>query len=657
MNCTAPRAKTVQACLLSSLLIGVAAWGQESGNGRAVPVVRDAVAYDSMPALHNIRPVPPPIAGVRELPRKTLPGRVGSAAPGGPIDTVVQANAPVGLSGSVGQGFDGVPNVNGVLPPDPTGAIGPNHYVQAVNLSFAIYNRTGTVLYGPVNTNTIWNGFSGPCQSSNDGDPIVLYDRVADRFLISQFALPNYPAGPFYECIAVSATSDPVSGGWHRYAFLVSNTKMNDYPKLSVWPDGYYMTVNQFAQSTLNWAGAGVAAFERSKMLLGQAARMIYFDLYSVNSNLGGMLPSDWDGGAANQPPANAPNIVAEIDDNAWGYSPDQIWLWQFHADWANPGSSSFTQIGTLPTAAFDTNMCGYARACIPQPGTAAKLDSLSDRLMFRMPYRNYGTHQSLLLNHTVDSNGADRAGIRWYELRNSGSGWGIYQQGTHAPADGQHRWLGSIAANDNGDIALAYSVSGSSVNPSLRFTSRTAADPLGQMTQPETSIVAGSGYQTHTAARWGDYAQLTPDPTDPTALWFTGEYTNSVSSAGWRTRIAKLLLTNAPPPPPEYSHLGVLSSSTTTAKNGWKAIVTVSVHDETHAAVANATVSATWTGGYAGAGSCVTNSSGTCTITSGNMTAKKLSTTLTVTAVSHASYSYNVSANHGSASITVNKP
>lgn len=657
MKCFPTRGLPVRLSVFASLLLGVSAWSQESGNGRAVPVVRDAVAYDSMPALHNIRPVPPPIAGVRDLPRKTLPGRIGSADPGAPVDTVVQANAPVGVSGSVGQGFDGIPNVNGVLPPDPTGAAGPNHYVQAVNLSFAIYNRTGTALYGPVNTNTIWSGFSGPCQNTNNGDPVVLYDRVADRFLVSQFALPNYPSGPFYECIAVSATSDPVSGGWHRYAFLVSNTKMNDYPKLSVWPDGYYMTVNQFNQSTLDWGGAGVAAFERSKMLLGQAARMIYFDLYSVNSNLGGMLPADWDGGAANQPPANAPNVFAEIDDDAWLYSPDQIWLWQFQADWGTPTNSSFSQIGTLPTAAFDTNMCGYARACIPQPGTTAKLDALSDRLMFRMPYRNYGTYQSILLNHTVDTNGADRAGIRWYELRNSGSGWGIYQQGTHAPADNQHRWLGSIAANDNGDIALAYSVSGSSVNPSLRFTSRTASDPLGQMTQPEISIVAGSGYQTHTAARWGDYAQLTPDPTDPTALWFTGEYTNSISQASWRTRIAKLLLSNAPPPPPAYSHLGAMSSSTSTAKNGWRATVTVTVHDASHAPIANATVSATWTGGYAGGGSCVTAANGTCSMTSGTMTTKKLSTTLTVTAISHASYSYNSAANDRSTSITVNKP
>lgn len=536
-----------------------------------------------------------------------------------------------------------------------------------MNLSFAIYDRAGTKLYGPANTNTIWNGFGGPCQSTNNGDPVVLYDRAADRFLISQFALPNYPSGPFYECIAVSQGPNPLTSGWYRYAFLVSNTKMNDYPKLAVWPDGYYMSMNQFNQTTLSWGGAGAVVFERSAMLTGGLARSIYFDLYSVNANLGGMLPSDWDGGTANPPPSNTPNIFAEIDDNAWGYSDDQIWLWQFQTNWGTPASSTFTSLGTLPTAAFDTNMCGYARACIPQPGTSAKLDALSDRLMFRMPYRNFGTHQSMVLNHTVDTNGADLAGIRWYELRNTGSGWSIHQSATYAPADGQHRWLGSIALNDIGDIALAYSVSGSAVSPSLRFTSRAAADPLGTMSQPETSIVAGSGYQTHSAARWGDYAHMSQDPSEPATLWFTGEYTNSASSASWKTRIAKLVLTTAPPPPTVYSHVGDLDRSTTTAPGGWKAKVTVTIHDGADSPVVqNATVSGTWSGGTSGGGSCVTNSSGQCTITSATMNNKKTSATFTVTAVSHATYSYDNVANHdpdaapqnsNGTSITVNKP
>lgn len=657
--------------VLCGFLVTIAstAVAQTSGQGRAVPVVREAAASDFMPALHQVRPVPPPINGVRELPRKVLPGRVGAAAPDGAVETLASANEPTILPPAVTVGFDGLTNVNGVLPPDPTGAAGPNHYVQAVNSSFAIYDRAGTRLYGPANINTIWSNFGGPCQTTNNGDPVVLYDREAGRFLISQFALPNYPSGPFYECIAISTTSNPLDG-WYRYAFLVSNTKMNDYPKIGVWPDGYYMSVNQFNQSTLSWGGAGVVVFERAKMLnpvLG-TPRMIYFDLFSVNANLGGMLPSDWDGPTA--PPAGAPNVFAQIDDDAWGYSVDQVWLWQFTADWNAPASSTFSQIGTLPTAPFDTNLCGYARSCIPQPGTTIKLDAVADRLMFRLAYRNFGTHQSLVLNHSVDANGLDRAGIRWYELRDAGAGWGIHQQSTYAPADGLNRWMGSIAQNDLGDIALAFSVSGSTtagatanVSPSLRFVSRRAADPLGDMTQPETTIVAGAGYQTHSSSRWGDYAHLTPDPADGTALWFTGEYTSGVSSAAWRTRIAKIELLNELPPPPAYSHVGDLDRSTSTVRNGWRASVTVTVHDDAHQPVANATVSATWSGGYAAGATCVTNASGVCTMTTGTMTNKKLSATLSVTAVSHASLSYQQASNHDpdadstGTAITVSKP
>ena len=628
--------------------------------GRAAPVVRQAFASDTLPALHAIRPVPPPAASVRELPRKMLPNRIG-AVPVGAGETLVQANAPVGVNGVAALSFDGVGNVNSVLPPDPTGAASANYFVQDVNLSFAIYNRAGTRLYGPANTNTVWTGFSAPCSTSNDGDGVVLYDRAADRFVISQFALPNYPAGPFYQCIAVSQSNDPRQG-WHRYAFLISNTKMNDYPKLGVWPDGYYMTVNQFNQRSLSWGGAGVVAFERSKMLAGDGtARMIYFDLYSVDPNLGGMLPSDLDGTA--QPPAGAPNVFAQIDDNAWGYTRDQLELWGFHADWTDPIQSRFEILGTFATASFDSNMCGGSRNCIPQPGTTVKVDAIADRLMFRMPYRNFGSWQSLVLNHTVDVNGADRAGIRWYELRNIGGTWGIYQQGTYAPADGNNRWMGSIAMNDRGDIGLAYSVSSSTVSPSLRFTGRLAADPVGTMSQPEASIVDGNGYQSHSSGRWGDYSHLSADPLDGTAFWYTGEYVGSITSAGWKTRISQLTLSGTTPPPTAYVHVGDLDPSSASQRKGWVATVNITVHDAAHASVPNATVSATWTGGYSGGGSCITNASGQCSISSGTMNAKKASATLSVSSVSHASYSYNSTANHDpdgdsdGTSITVKKP
>jgi len=215
------------------------------------PEVRDAVRSDSTEPLRE-RPVLPPQAGRKNLPRKELPFR--PEDPGVWTDPILQPDAGAAAAG-VGVNFEGINNRNSVHPPDTNGDIGPNHYVQTVNLSFAVYDRNGGLLYGPADTNTLWNGFGGICEAYNDGDPIVLYDHLADRWLLSQFALPNYPNGPFYQCVAVSQTPDP-TGGWHRYEFLASNTKMNDYPKFGVWPDGYYMTVNQFSAGSMRFSPA-----------------------------------------------------------------------------------------------------------------------------------------------------------------------------------------------------------------------------------------------------------------------------------------------------------------------------------------------------------------------------------------------------------------
>ncbi|NJC95717.1 MAG: hypothetical protein FIB03_05145 [Anaerolineae bacterium] len=512
---------------------------QAKGGGH--PVVAYATRSDVTEALSRmpqLPPLPAVLGQVFERPRKMLPNRQSNTSPTGE-DPALQTAAPVVDAPGTGANFEGVNNVNGVLPPDTVGDIGPNHYVQMVNLSFAVYDRNGTKLYGPVGSNTLWQGFGGPCETTNDGDPVVLYDHLADRWLMTQFALPNYPRGPFYECVAVSQSPDPL-GSWNRYEFLISNSKLDDYPKFGVWSDGYYMSINQFSCKFIgcSWAGAGAVAFERDAMLNGQAARMVYFDLYNVDPNLGGMLPADLDGPP---PAAGTPNPFAQMDDNAWGYSGDQLQVWNFHVDWSNPANSTFTFGQALPVSSFDSDMCGYARNCIPQPG-GTNVDALSDRLMFRLQYRNFGTHQTMVLNHTVDANGADRAGVRWYELRNTGSGWSVYQQATYSP-DAANRWVGSVAMNGAGDIGLGYSVSSTSISPSIRFTGRLAGDPLNQMTQGEGTIINGSGYQTHTSGRWGDYAMMAVDPVDDCTFWFTTEYYNSVSSAGWQTRVGSFQL------------------------------------------------------------------------------------------------------------------
>ncbi len=515
--------------------VGMAA-PQAQASESPTPEVRWNINFDAIAPLRDMPQLDPKWPSNFVIERKWLPYRQ-DIQPGAGSDLVQGELAPGALTPLLS--FEGVNNVNGVLPPDTVGDIGPNHYVQAVNLAFAIFDRQGNKLYGPANINTLWQGFGGYCESANDGDPIVLYDQLADRWFISQFALPRYPFGPFYQCIAVSQTPDP-TGGWYRYAFLYSKNKMNDYPHFGVWSNGYYMTVNQFSAGSGSWAGQGVAVFERDKMLLGQAARMISFDLFGTNSNLGGMQPTDLDG------PAPAPGTdptFAEIDDDGWGYAPDQLWLWKFHADWVNTANSTFTQLGTIPVAAFDTDMCGGARNCIPQPG-GTNVDAIADRLMYRFQYRNFGSYQTIVANHTVDVDGTDHAGVRWYELRNSGSGWSLYQQGTFAP-DANHRWMGSAAMNGKGEIALGYSISSTSVFPSIRYTGRLPGDPLGQMTLGEGTIINGSGWQGHSAGRWGDYSAMSVDPVDDCTFWYTQEYYTSqvAGNASWQTRIGSFRL------------------------------------------------------------------------------------------------------------------
>jgi uncharacterized repeat protein (TIGR01451 family) len=430
-----------------------------------------------------------------------------------------------------------------VVPPDTNGDVGPNHYVHMLNLVFGIWDKRGTQLVGPLRTRVLWTELGGLCATSSSGDPIVLYDQLADRWLMSEFAFnrdpfSGEPKGPFYECIAVSRTSDP-TGQWYLYAFLVSETKLNDYPKLGVWPEGYYMSVNQFLEVSGSWAGVGVAAFERDRMLEGGAARMIFFDVGAVNANYFGMLPSDLDG--TNLPPGGSPNYFVEWDDSLWlGDGQDTLRIWEFWVDWADPGASTFGLSGYAPndqvyTSSVDPNLCGYSRRCIPQPGTDQRVDALSDRLMHRLAYRRFGSHEVLVGNHSVDVNGANHAGIHWFELRRLGGAWSLYQDGVHAP-DENDRWMGSLAMDQVGNLALGYSVSSADVYPSVRYAGRLVDDPPGTLAQGERSLVAGRGSQT-AADRWGDYSMMAVDPVDDCTFWYTQQYYDE-SGIDWQTRI-----------------------------------------------------------------------------------------------------------------------
>ena len=435
-------------------------------------------------------------------------------------DPVLQDQIPsTRTTATVGQNFAGVSNLNGVAPPDTEGDVGPNHYFQMINLSYAIWDKNGNQLLAPADNQTIWEGFDNgqPYDNANDGDPVVLYDQYADRWLVSQFAV-NTTNTKYYELVAISTTSDP-TGSYYRYAFEFNN--MPDYPKFGIWPDGYYLTVNQF-QNGSTWAGGGVCIMDRNAMINGNAtATAVFFDL---GTSYGSLLPSDWDG--TTLPPAGDPNYLVNLGTNS-------LHVWEAHVDWANTNNSTVTLVNTLSVQSYS-----YSGITISQPGTTQTLDDLADRLMFRLQYRNFGDHQSMVTSHTVNADGNGHAGVRWYELRNTGSGWSVYQQGTYAPADGNSRWMSSVAMNGNGDIGVGFSVSGSSTYPSIHCAGQTAGAPsgLGVLDIAETTIKDGSASQTG-VSRWGDYSMMTVDPSDDVTFWYTQEY----SSGGWNwlTQIA----------------------------------------------------------------------------------------------------------------------
>jgi hypothetical protein len=421
----------------------------------------------------------------------------------------------------VGSGFTGPQGTFTVnaAPPDPDGDVGPNHYVQIVNTDIAIFNKSGTVLHGPVPTNTLWSGFGNGCATNNDGDGTVVYDPIADRWIIAQFSVSSTP---YLYCIAVSQTGDP-TGAYNRYSF--SYNDFPDYPKLAVWPDAYYVTFNMFDSTGTIFVGGEVCALDRTRMLSGQAANQ---QCFSAGPSFGGLLSGDLDG--ARLPPAGAPNPVLAL-----GAVGNQLAYWKLHVDWANPANSTFSGPTTLGTAAF-SEACGGG-TCIPQSGTSQRLDSLGDRLMFRLAYRNFGDHEALVANHSVSA--GSRVGVRWYEVRlDSQHNPSIFQQGTYAP-DGNYRWMGSIAMDQNGDMALGFSESSGSLHPEIHYTGRLSGDTAGVMTQGEGTIINGAGSQTGSnLSRWGDYSAITVDPSDDCTFFYTNEYIPANGAFNWRTRI-----------------------------------------------------------------------------------------------------------------------
>jgi hypothetical protein len=487
-----------------------------------------AVQHDVSPPLRD-RPSAPRSDVPREHPLRPIPANVAAHEQ---ADPVLQTTSGLLISTTTGVSFPGVgagdygfaPNA---APPDTNLAVGAAQVVQWVNESFAVFNKTtGSIAPGfPKAGNTLWSGFGGGCETNNDGDPIAQYDKLANRWVLTQFSVSTTP---YLQCVAVSTTSD-ATGSYARYAFSYGNTQFIDYSKLGVWPDGYYVTYNIFNNGT-TFAGAKLCALNRSAMLAGTAAIQ---ECFQLSSSFGGVLPSDFDGDSKTEPPTGSPDYMLNFGANSLNE-------WKFHSDFTTPANATLTGPFNIPVAPFN-EACGGG-SCITQPGTHTTLDSLGDRLMYRLAYRNFGTSESLVVNHSVQVSGSKRsqvAGVRWYELRNPNGNTGatLYQQGTFSP-DSTSRWMGSIAMDKVGNIAVGYSASSSSVFPSIRYTGRLATDTLGTL-GTENIVKAGSGSQNGNLHRWGDYSSLSIDPSDNCTFFYTNQYEKSTGSFNWSTEIA----------------------------------------------------------------------------------------------------------------------
>jgi hypothetical protein len=544
--------------LTCGLLLAGASFGWAQGQSQ--PMIVTALKHAVAPPLSQMEPIPAP-SGQTSSPDDDDDGLVirGSRATSPAPDSVLQGPAQTTLSFAlsalstnsglnilgVGNGFTGYTTSQAVVP-DSNVAVGPTQFVQFVNRSFAVFDKsTGAKAYGPASGNTLWQALGAPCDAQTNSDEIVQFDKVAGVWVMLMPAWTN----PDQLCVAVSNTADAANTTWNLYVYPVPADLFDDYPKLAVWPDSYYVSYNQGDDNV--FVGAAACALDRGAMLTGAAAPTMQC-FTNIPTSYGALLPGDLDG--ATPPPAGSPEYFLNFDGNDASLD-----LWQFHVDWTTPANSWFGSSSTdssptnIPVAAF-TEACGETAtellyttgACIPQIGTTQKLDSYGDRLMYRLAYRNFGIgngnggYEDLVVNHTVTlGTSSSQTGVRWYELQNPGTGFGLYQQGTYAP-DSSYRWMGSIAMDHNGDIALGYSVSSATMSPSIRYTGRVPGDALGTMESEIDILSAASvahGSQT-TSYRWADYSGMSIDPTDDCTFFYTTEYIPTTGSS-WSTRIA----------------------------------------------------------------------------------------------------------------------
>jgi len=499
----------------ASLSLGVAAAENVQRGAQLTPEVKHDV---SRPLREMALTAPKPAPGQVEMREHAAPKHIFSVTPGS--DPVVQNTFGAPVSTTQGLSFDGVNgNQGGAIPPDTNGSVGATQFVEITNFDYAVYDKTtGAQILAPTRINVIWAGFGGQCQLYNGGDPIVLWDKLAQRWLVEQLEYTTTNQ----VCVAVSTTED-ATGSYNRYVFNF-NSNLPDYPKLSVWPDAYYLTVNSFG-----FGYGEPCALNRTAMLAGTAATMECFPPNSLNFSF---LPSDLDG--ATPPPAGAPNHFVEL-----GNTTSTLNEYDFHVDFTNPQNATFTGPNTITVPVY-TELCGGGGgSCITQPPPGTLVDGLGDRLMFRLAYRNFGDHEAMVVTHSVapSSGSSAVADVRWYELRATpvGGKFSLYQAGT-LESKTDNLWMGSIAMDKVGNIALGFSVDNTTgLKPSIAYTGRVPTDPLGKMEAP-VLVVRGTGVQT-SSNRWGDYSSMSVDPADDCTFWYTQEY-GKTNGTNWYTHM-----------------------------------------------------------------------------------------------------------------------
>jgi hypothetical protein len=502
----------------------------------------------------DIRGGNPSVKGPTEI--KKLGKKNDKGGDGTLPDATVQKSFGALVNATPGAGFEGM-NIydGGYIPSDNNIAVGPNHIVEVVNTAYAVYSKTGAPLNVPTSIRLIWTGLGGACSSNDGGDPIVQYDRVADRWLITQL---GNTAGPYSECIAVSTSPDPL-GSYYLYEWGGFGNYLNDYPKFAIWPtannSAYLATWSLFLFGQIQ-AGSQICAYDRAAMLRGDAHPMgICYQ--GVNADV--LLPADLDG--STPPLDGTPAYFLNL------YSYTSLALFQM-----KPNFTAGTS--TLTNSFISIDSFSEAPAAV-QPGTTMTLDSLGDRLMNRLAFRRFSDHESMVVNHAIDVSG--HSGERWYELRapvSANGSWTRYQQGTFSP-DNNFRWMGSAAMDNAGNMALGYSVSSSTLYPSIRYTGRAATDPLNTLSS-EASLWEGAGSQTG-YSRWGDYTSMQIDPSDDCTFWYVNEYLPVTHDFAWHTRIGSFKFAGCgQPPTPDFSMSASPASLTLAQGSSGNSTITV---------------------------------------------------------------------------------